>query len=67
MSKDCMIKGCKRTKAADKRGLCLVCYSKAKALVDEGGTTWEKLEALGLCKEQHDPFGDAYTQAMEDN
>ncbi len=65
MGERCLIKACMRT-AGGKHGLCLVCYSRAKKKVDAGETTWEKLEELGLCKGQADPFDDAYTKAMED-
>lgn len=61
----CMIPGC--SSAASQRGLCLKCYSRAKAKVDAGETTWDKLIERGLCEAVKDPFDDAYTRAMEDN
>ena len=64
MNKICMIQGCARQAAT--RGLCLVCYSKAKKKVDEGATTWESLVKMGLCEKPSDPFDDAYNRAMED-
>lgn len=62
----CMIKNCSRHASAF-RGLCLVCYGKAKKKVESGDTTWEKLEAMGLCKSNKDPFDDAYSKAMEEH
>lgn len=61
----CFIKVCVRPAAM--RGLCLVCYGKAKKKVESGETTWEQLEHLGLCKQESNPFDDAYNRAMEDN
>lgn len=64
----CMIKKCIRKAAigdASYRGLCLVCYGKAKAKVSSGETTWERLAEMGLCKHESNPFDDAYTKAME--
>lgn len=58
----CKITGCNRAKA--QRGMCLMCYSRAKKKVDAGETTWEKLTAAGLCDEKTDPFDSAYEQAF---
>jgi len=60
----CCIPNCQRI--GGKRGMCLVCYGKAKKKVEAGEVTWEKLEAAGLCKpdENADPFDDAYSKAM---
>lgn len=62
--KGCIIKACMRP-AGQYRGLCLICYSKAKKKVAAGEVTWEKLEELGLAVSDADPFDDAYTRAME--
>lgn len=51
----CIITRCIRP-AGPRRGLCLVCYSKAKAEVDAGRLSWQKLEALGLALPEGDPF-----------
>ena len=46
------------------RGLCLVCYGKAKKLVAEKKTTWEELEQMGLALPTGgDPFADAFDSA----
>lgn len=66
MNEVCMIPGCVRHTAHNCRGLCLICYGKAKKKVTDGQTTWEKLVKLKLCKEETDPFDDAYARAMED-
>ena len=64
-TKQCMIAGCRRVSA--KRGLCLVCYSRAKVKVESGEVTWDKLVKLELCgNTSGDPFDDAYNRAMED-
>lgn len=64
--RNCMIPHCARVAA--RRGLCLVCYGKAKAKVDAGETTWEALAQKGLCESYRDPFDSAYDRAMmEDN
>lgn len=60
--KQCMIPRCMRM--VFKRGLCMVCYGKAKKKVQEGSTTWEQLEEVGLCKSDTDPFDDAYSEAI---
>ena len=65
----CFIKTCLRLPSANPahRGLCLVCFSKAKKKVESGDTTWDKLAEMGLCKSGGvDPFDDAYSKAMED-
>lgn len=61
----CMITGCFRAQAPGKRGLCLICYSRAKKKVEAGETTWETLVKLGLCNGTSDPFDDAYDKATE--
>lgn len=38
------------------RGLCLVCYSIAKKMIESKQTTWEELEKLGLIRPTEDPF-----------
>lgn len=65
MSERCMIPNCQRLAALGKRGLCLVCFSRAKKKVDSGETTWERLAEMRLCKSESNPFDDAYTRAME--
>lgn len=65
MAELCKIKGCYRRQS--QRGLCLVCYSKAKKKVEAGETTWEKLVELGLCDDVDDPFGDAYKKTTEES
>jgi hypothetical protein len=62
----CVIENCFRAPAAGKRGMCLVCYSKAKKKVDSGEVTWDRLEEMGMCLPEDDPFDDAYNKAMED-
>lgn len=62
MSERCLIKTCARQAA--KRGLCLVCYSRAKAKVESSQTTWPALEAAGLCLEENSPFEQAFGQAF---
>ena len=45
----CMTPSCTRPSSpALKRGLCLVCYSKARKMIDAGSTTWEEVVSLGL-------------------
>ncbi len=62
MTERCLIKTCARQAA--KRGLCLVCYSRAKAKVESSQTTWAALEAAGLCLEESSPFDQAFGQAF---
>lgn len=59
----CRIKGC--GSIAAKRGLCLMCYSKAKKKVDAGVITWDKLAEVGLCEPDHDPFDAAFNEATK--
>lgn len=66
MNQTCLIKNCQRLAHSDRRGLCSVCYAKAKAKVDANQVTWERLAALGLCKVEVDPFDDAYSKAVRD-
>lgn len=49
------------------RGLCMVCYGKAKKLVESGVTSWDQLEKLGLVNsaETTDPFTKAFNQATK--
>lgn len=60
--KICRINACARRSA--RRGMCLVCYSRAKAKIEAGETTWNKLVELGLCDSEGDPFDDAYNRAV---
>ena len=61
----CVIANCQRLGV--RRGMCLVCYGKAKAKVTAGEVTWEALTEMGLCREDAcaDPFDDAYSKAMD--
>ena len=64
----CIITNCYRLGA--QRGLCLVCYSKAKRAVESGKVTWDKLVSLGLAKDSGDGgdvFNEALNKALEDN
>lgn len=49
------------------RGLCLVCYSGAKKMIETGKTTWDDLVAMGLAldKDGGDNFAQAFNKAME--
>lgn len=66
VTEKCMIPTCGRMQASGRRGLCLVCYSKAKKKVEAKETTWENLADMGLCESDTDPFDDAYNRAMRD-
>ena len=45
----CVIPNCTtKTKKNNARGLCRICYRRAKTLIDSGKTTWAELERLGL-------------------
>src|SRR5689334_1181048 len=63
----CLVEKCCR--ASSRRGLCLVCYSKAKRAVETGTTTWEELERLGLAGPSGDvdPFDEALKKARASN
>lgn len=65
--KRCMIIGCGKftTEGSYSRGLCMSCYKRAKAKVEAGETTWEKLAELELCQAERNPFDDAYSKATE--
>lgn len=63
----CLTPGCGRRRTSEKyRGLCLPCYSKAKAAVAEGRTTWGRLEQLGLTLPADDPFTAALRRAEQE-
>ncbi len=62
MSDKCMIRTCMR-QSANKRGLCLICYSQAKNKVESGQTTWDRLEALKLVLPEATPFDAAFNEA----
>ncbi len=62
----CTIQECTRVGGRGLRGMCMTCYSKAKAKVEAGEVTWKKLAEKGLCKSESDPFDSAYERAMED-
>ena len=61
---DCIIPGCHRPQSSY-RGLCMVCYSKARKYVELNHTTWEKLEAQGLALPATDPFTKAFDDAKK--
>lgn len=70
MTNKCIVKGCHRQAATVNmyRGMCLVCYSRAKKAVDEKKLTWARLEELGLAlPADHDPLGDALREAGIDD
>lgn len=50
----CLTPNCRRPPA--KRGLCLVCYSRAKRAVESGKVTWDKLEEIELILPSDDLF-----------
>lgn len=69
MTAKCLIVACNRPSAAAmKRGLCMGCYSRAKKMVDESKTTWERLVALGLALsiDTGNPFAEAFDKATKD-
>lgn len=57
--KKCLNETC--SNSALSRGLCVVCYSIARRLVNTKQTTWEKLEKNGKAK----PRGNRNTQTTE--
>lgn len=59
----CMTNGCFRQPA--KRGLCLVCYSRAKEKVEKNSVSWDHLVSLGLCEPEEDLFEQAYKKATQ--
>lgn len=64
----CIVTGCNFSAAkALKRGLCMMCHSKAKKMVESGQTTWDELVSLGLSTHNTgaDKFVDAFNAAME--
>lgn len=61
----CLTPGCLgRVAPANKRGLCMKCYSTAKKTVESGTTTWDRLEELGLVLRKEDPFTKALNDAL---
>lgn len=63
----CLSKNCARPSApALQRGLCLVCYSKAKTMVEAGTTTWAEIVALGLALQTDADGGDPFTCAFNE-
>ena len=44
------------------RGLCMMCYSSAKKLVESGATTWTRLEEIGMVLRKHDLFIAAFNK-----
>ena len=66
----CLSSGCSRPAVAImQRGLCMVCYSKAKKMVEAGTTTWAEIVALGLAAgsdaDGTDPFTRAFNEAKK--
>jgi hypothetical protein len=61
----CKIEGCARQQARGRRGLCLVCYSKAKNMVEKNQTTWDDLVRMGLAESTPTPFEAAFNKAKE--
>ena len=61
-TQNCMVPECRRSAAANRRGLCLVCYSRAKAKVASGETTWNEMVSLCLCEEDSEPFDKAFAE-----
>ena len=58
----CMTSNCHYQQAqALGRGLCMRCYSKAKANVEEGIVTWDELVGLGLALSKEDGGLDPFT------
>ncbi len=61
----CLTPKCTRTQApAIKTGQCMVCYSKAKKLVDNGTTTWDALATMGLVNRDLANVNDPFTEAF---
>lgn len=71
MKRECMTPACRNMRAESitgaGRGLCLVCYSKAKELVANGTTTWEYLAKNGMTESGvvDDPFTRAFNKTKE--
>lgn len=63
----CIISGCPAKAAANMRGLCMRCYSRAKKKVEAGETTWLELEQLLLARpaEYNDPFDAEFARKKE--
>lgn len=63
----CITPNCKRFVAQSLgRGLCMLCYSKAKKLVAGKTTTWKQLEEMGLAlPDASDPFTQAFNEAKD--
>lgn len=61
----CLTPHCQRLPAAATgRGLCLICYGKAKKYVERGDTTWGKLEQMGLALAPEGEFDKAFKDAL---
>lgn len=66
-STKCLIPKCQRPVAQSlKRGLCMMCYSTAKKMIEAGTATWDGLVALGLAlpSSDQDPFMKAFNDAI---
>lgn len=66
MAKNCMTKGCPRLSVHVGRGMCLVCYSRAKKLVESGQATWSGLVEMGLALPETDGGADPFTKAFNE-
>lgn len=63
----CLTKGCERPSAVVvKTGLCMICHSRAKKMVEAGFTTWQKLTKLGLVRSPDDDMSDPFTRALKE-
>lgn len=54
----CMTPDC--DKPRQWKGLCRSCYAQGLRLIDRDGVTWDELEALGMCDQEHKPFTALY-------
>ena len=65
----CMTPECARTEST--RGLCVCCYSAARAAVASKKTTWDELVRMGLARDSaprgqtHGPFMERFTKAKK--
>jgi hypothetical protein len=67
MNENCLTKNCMRPAAvAMKRGLCLICYSRAKKMVESGTTTWGQLVEMKLALPSDTEGADPFTQAFNE-
>lgn len=64
-TKKCKTDGCLKSGLPQYKGLCILCYSSAKKLVDSGAETWDSLAALGLTDAEPSRFERAYLKRKE--